>query len=166
MVLLDARSLVVNVERRNHAAGDHASPEHAGRALRHPSFEDQLHLLRSTHIQIFTNYLLKEDATADRPVQHLRERKLDLQDGKIVSVARFAIRACKRVRRTSKPLPQERVNALGGQTVANGLQPARPCAGEHSVVQTLAGRQDPPYVDLSRSSPAEFRSPPRIVRCC
>ena len=79
VVLLDARVLVIDVQRGNHAVGYHPGAELAGCPAVDPTIEDQLHLARPSDIQILADDFLEEDSPADGAVQHLGQRELDLQ---------------------------------------------------------------------------------------
>lgn len=96
VVLLDLRVLVVHVQRGTHALGQHASPKAAGRAFGHAAIEDQLDLVRATAClestqQVLTNDFLEEDAASQRPIQHLRQRELALQNRHVVAIARCGV---------------------------------------------------------------------------
>ena len=73
VVLLDARTFVVDVQRWNDTVGDHAGAERPRRSLCYPSVENELYLFGATDIEVLANDLFEEDAAADSPVQHLSE---------------------------------------------------------------------------------------------
>ena len=79
MVLLDARVLVVDVQRGYYAVGDHPGAELAGCPAADPTIKDQLHLARPSDIQILADDFFEEDSPAEGAVQHLGQRELDLQ---------------------------------------------------------------------------------------
>jgi len=58
VILLDARPLVVDVQRRNHSVGDDPGAERSRRASGDPTVEDQLNLLGASDVQVFTNHFL------------------------------------------------------------------------------------------------------------
>jgi hypothetical protein len=55
VVLLDTRSLVIDVQRRDHPVGDHAGTKATGRAPADATLEDQLRLTRPADIQGLAN---------------------------------------------------------------------------------------------------------------
>jgi hypothetical protein len=57
----------------------------------HATGEDELDLVRTSQVQVLPEDLLKEDPSHDGPVQGLGQRKLRLQDGDVVVVARPAV---------------------------------------------------------------------------
>lgn len=73
MILLDTGAFVIDVQRRNHAIGNHPRAKWSGSALSDPTLEDQLNFFRTTDIEVFANHLFKENPAADGPVQNLSE---------------------------------------------------------------------------------------------
>ena len=63
-----------------------------GVLLGDPAVEDQLHLVGPAEVQVLADDLLEEDAAVQRPVEHLGQRELGLQDRDVVAVAGLAIR--------------------------------------------------------------------------
>src|SRR5215831_3136423 len=61
VVLLDARTLIVNVHGWNDAIGDDAGPKTTGSAFGHSAVEDQLYLFGSADVQVFADHILEED---------------------------------------------------------------------------------------------------------
>src|SRR6266478_6573905 len=59
VILLNARAFVVDVQRRDHAVGDHARAEGSGRGFGDAAVEDQLHLLGPSQIEILADVLRK-----------------------------------------------------------------------------------------------------------
>lgn len=66
MVLLDACSFVVDVQRRNDSVGDHPRAKRPRRASRHPAFKDQLNLFGTPDVEILPDAFLEEEPSADR----------------------------------------------------------------------------------------------------
>jgi len=93
VVLLDARSFVVDMQGRNHSVGDHVRAKRSRFTSGDPTVEDQLHLFGASHVQIFTNYFFEEDSSADRSVEHLGEGEFDLQDGELIAVSGLSVPA-------------------------------------------------------------------------
>jgi hypothetical protein len=56
VVLLDARFLVADMQRGNHSIGDHPRAKRPRGASGNSTVEDQLHLLRASHTQVFTHH--------------------------------------------------------------------------------------------------------------
>ena len=52
-----------------------------------PAVEDQLHLVGAAEVEVLADHLLEEQAAVHRPVEHLGERELGLQDRDVVAVA-------------------------------------------------------------------------------
>ena len=91
VVLLDARTLIVNVHGWNDAIGDDAGPKTTKSAFGHSAVEDQLYLFGSADVQVFADHILEEDPAADGTIPHLDQGKFDLQDGDLVSVASLPV---------------------------------------------------------------------------
>src|SRR5262249_38845687 len=62
VILLDAALLVVDVERRHDALGDHPRAEPAGCAPGHLAVEHEAYLAGSADVQVLADDLLEEDA--------------------------------------------------------------------------------------------------------
>ena len=67
VILLDARVLVMDVQRRGHISGNDAGakPLPGAAFARHPAIEDELDLLGTAKVEIFTDHLFKEQAADD-----------------------------------------------------------------------------------------------------
>jgi hypothetical protein len=91
VVLLDAGGFVVDVQGRNNSIGDDPGAKWPRRSFDDPAIKDQLNLLGASNVQVLPNYFFKEDPPADRTVQHLGQRKLDLQDRELIAVSRLPI---------------------------------------------------------------------------
>jgi hypothetical protein len=70
---------------------NHACTEFSGRLLGHHPVEDQLHPVRPAQIQIVADNLFEELASAQRPVEDLRQTYFHLPDGQIPVVSGRAI---------------------------------------------------------------------------
>src|SRR5262249_16165240 len=90
-LLLDTRTLVVDVQGGNDTLSDDPGAETARRARVHASAEDQLHLAWPTDVEVFTNDLLEEQSACGWPVEHLGQRKFRLQNRDLVPVSGVAI---------------------------------------------------------------------------
>ena len=71
VVLLDARVLVIDVERGRHVAGEDAGAPARRRAPRDLAIEDQLHLLGAAEVEVLADHLLEEQAAMDGLIEHL-----------------------------------------------------------------------------------------------
>src|ERR1700736_402510 len=90
--------LVIEVRGRGDVLGHDAGAEPCRRAARDPAVEDELDLFRAAEIEVLPDYLLEEQATMHRSIEHLSGRKLGLQDGERIAVAGFAVCGGERVR--------------------------------------------------------------------
>ena len=99
--------------------------------------EDELHLAGPPDVQVLADDLLEEDAPGHRPVQHLRERELGLQDRRLVAVPGGTITPIERMGQPHKPFAQQAVDLLVVQPIADALQRLGVSAGQHAVVQRL-----------------------------
>src|SRR5579875_672344 len=104
VVLLDARSLIVDVQGRNHAIGNHPGSEQSGRTFGDPAVEDPLHLLGPADVQVFPNHFFEEDATGQWSVENLGEGKFDLENGELITIPGLTVARGERVRQETKPL--------------------------------------------------------------
>src|SRR3970282_1814840 len=82
VVLLDARGLVVHVQRRINALGDDAcaKPPRGGvrSFAKYPALKDQLLLIGAADIEVLADDFFEEDAPRHRSVEDLSERALRL----------------------------------------------------------------------------------------
>jgi hypothetical protein len=72
-----------------------------------------------SQIQVFPNHLFKKHASMHRPVQHLGQGKLGLQNGDCVSVSGFAVGRQKRMRQAAQPFSQQGIDLLCRQLLAD-----------------------------------------------
>ncbi len=139
VVLLDPAVLVVDVQARDHPAGDDAGAEPARRGIPaladEPAGEDQRNLVRAADVQVVPDDLLEEDPPGHRPVQHLGQGELSLQDGQLIAVAGGDVPGGERVRQDTQPLAQQRVDVRRAEPVADGLQRGRVLARGEPVAQ-------------------------------
>src|ERR687895_2281273 len=131
--------LIIDVQRRCHPCGQYAGAEASGRTPGHPPGKDQLHLIGSAQVQVLADDFLEEDPAAEGSVQDLSQGELGLEDGNLVAVTGSAVLSRKRVRQACQPLASQGVDALGGQAVAQWLQPLRVGAGKDAIIQGLKG---------------------------
>ena len=137
VILLDARVLVVDVQRRNHALGDHAGTEPARRSPAHPAIKDELYLARPADVEILPDDFLEKHPTRYRAIQHLRQREFRLQDGQLVTVSGTPIRGRERMRQLAQPLSQQGIDLVRAQAVTDCLQPLGIVTAQHSIVERL-----------------------------
>lgn len=91
VILLNARSLIVDVQGRNDTVGNYSSTKRSRCPSGDPSLKDQLDLFGAADIEVFANYLFEENPPTDRTVEHLCQRKFDLQDGKLIPVSSLPV---------------------------------------------------------------------------
>src|SRR3990172_2295555 len=96
-VLLDPAVLVVDMQRGQHALGDHPGAEATRGPAADAAVEDQLHLIRTPQVEVVADHLLEEHAPLHPVVEHLGERKLRLEDRKLIAIARTAVRRRERM---------------------------------------------------------------------
>src|SRR5262245_49209763 len=99
--------------------------------------EDQLQVVRPTQVKVLAQHLLKEDPTVHGPVHDLHEGKLDLAHRSVVAIAGGLLPRREGTRKTVLPLAQESLDAMGRQSVGQGLHPPRVVAAQDPVGQFL-----------------------------
>ena len=77
LLTLDFLSLGVQAET---ALSQDARAEASRRAARYAAVEDRLHLIGTAQVEIFTDDLFEETAACERPIEHLGQGELGLQD--------------------------------------------------------------------------------------
>jgi hypothetical protein len=73
MILLDARILVIDVQRRGNVFRYDAGAEPSRCPAGDLTIEDQLHFLWPPEIKVFADDLLEEHTAVCRPIEHLRQ---------------------------------------------------------------------------------------------
>ena len=91
-------------------------------AAHQPPVEDQRDLVGSADVEVVADDLFEEDPPGHRLVQHLGQGELGLQDRDVVAVAGGPVGGAERVRQDRQPLAQQRVDLVGSELVADGLQ--------------------------------------------
>src|SRR5437868_1064771 len=142
VILLDPGTFVIDIEGRNHPLGNDAGAKATGRSSGDPAVENELYVLRAAEIEVFADDFFKEDAAAHGAIQHLRERKLGLQNGEIVTIsglvfASVPFASALRAHRLPRPTP-------------------RPCRGTGRACAPLCERPVPLYPGPS-AAPASMR---------
>ena len=137
MILLDARALVVDVQRWRDPLGEDAGAEAARSGTDDPAVEDQLDLVGAAEVEVLANDLLEEQAAVHGLVEHLGERELGLQDGDVVAIAGTPVGGGEGMRQTAQPLAQQSVDPGRRQAVADRLQALRIGTGLDAVVERL-----------------------------
>lgn len=94
------------MQRGRHAFRDHPRAKAAGSSLGYAAVEDQLHLSRIAEVEILVDYFLEEGPASQRPVQHLGQRELRLQDRDIVKPTGLTICFSERMRQQAQPFTQ------------------------------------------------------------
>ena len=72
---------------RDYAVSDDARAERTRRGFGYAPIEDQLHLPGAAQVRIFANDVFKQHSSADRAVEYLRQRQLDLPDCELITIA-------------------------------------------------------------------------------
>src|SRR5262249_9830665 len=98
VILLDATPFVVDVQRWGNSLGHYPRSEPPRCALVDRTLENQLYVVGTANVQVFTDDFLKEDAAGERSVQDLGKGEFHLEDGDLVAIARGAVRGGKRMR--------------------------------------------------------------------
>ena len=122
VVLLDPSVFIVDMQRWDDSLSDHSGLTAS---------------IRAAKIQILADDLFKEDAAIHRLVQNLSQRKLRLQDRKIVTIPCLTILRCEGMRQDSEPLPCQAVDLLGGKIVTDLLQPGGVVTPQNPIVESL-----------------------------
>ena len=122
MILLDPRTLVVDVQRRCYPLGDHAGAEPTRRLLGDPPLEDQLHVIGPADVEVLADHFLEEDAAGGGTVEDLGQGELSLKDRNVVAIAGCSILGREGVRDARQPLPEQRVDLVGRESIAELLQ--------------------------------------------
>ena len=91
MILLDPRTLVVDVQRRCYPLGDHAGAEPTRRLLGDPPLEDQLHVIGPADVEVLADHFLEEDAAGGGAVEDFGQGELSLKDRNVVAIAGCSI---------------------------------------------------------------------------
>ena len=139
MILLDPRTLVVDVQRRCYPLGDHAGAEPTRRLLGDPPLEDQLHVIGPADVEVLADHFLEEDAAGGGTVEDLGQGELSLKDRNVVAIAGCSILGREGVRDARQPLPEQRVDLVGRESIAELLQSSgigsseRHCPGPRRV---------------------------------
>jgi len=97
--------------------------------------EDQTDLVRAAEVEVLPDHLLEQHPPAGRPVEHLGQTELRLQDRDVIPVAGGPVCGGERVRQDPQPLAQQGVDLRRAQPAADRLQPGRVVAGGEPVVQ-------------------------------
>src|SRR5712691_10596006 len=127
------------MERGIDALRDHAGTKPSwgdvGSLAQDPALEDELHLVGTPNVEIFADDLFEEDPSRERLVEYLGQREFRLQDRERVANAGRAVLGREGMREPAKPLPQEGVDLLCAEFVADPLEGSRVFAREDPVVE-------------------------------
>ena len=137
VVLLDARALVVDVQRGRDALGDDAGSVPRRRAPADAPVEDQLHMVGAAQVEVLTHDLLEQHATLERAVEDLGESELGLKHGDVIADAGGAVGVRERMRQAHQPFAQQGVDLRRRQAVGQLLHESGVGAAENAVVQCL-----------------------------
>jgi hypothetical protein len=106
-VLLDARGLVVDVQRRGDALGDDAGAKAPRRPPGDAPIEDQADLLGAAEVEVLADDLLKQMPSRKGTVEDLRAGEFRLQDGDVVVVAGGTIGIRERLQNPQRHRPAD-----------------------------------------------------------
>jgi hypothetical protein len=137
VVLLDLGLLVLNVQRGHNPLGQNARAEAPRRATGDTPVEDQLHLIGSAEIEILPDDLLEETTPRDRPIEHLGQGELGLQDRELIPITGRPVRWGEGMRQATQPFAKDGVDLGGVQRVGDSLDAAGRIARADAVVQGL-----------------------------
>jgi len=106
VILLDARSFVVDVQRGDYSIGDDSGTKRAGRGLGDPTIKNELNLFGTTDVQVFSDDFFKEDAAAHGLIQNLSEGKFELENGELIAVAGLTVLSGEGMGESSQPFAE------------------------------------------------------------
>src|SRR2546426_11829849 len=113
VVLLDLGFFVLHMERRHNGFGEDAGAKLAWRAAGDAPIEDQLHLIRTTDVEILANHFFEETAARERPIEHLGQRELGLQNRELIPIAGGAMGRREGLGETAEPFAADCLNLRG-----------------------------------------------------
>src|SRR5207245_6145524 len=122
VVLLDARSFIVDVQRGYDSIGDDSGTKGAGRSLGDPAIKDELHLFGTADVEVFSDHIFKEDAAADGLIQDLSEGPFEFENRELITVSGLTVSVGERVGKTSQRLVKQSVDLLIREPVTESWQ--------------------------------------------
>jgi hypothetical protein len=137
VVLLDPGVFVIDVQGRSYVLRQDAGPEPPRRLAGDLAIEDQLDFLRASEIEVLADHLLEEQPAVQRPIEHLGQGELGLQDRDVIAVTGAAIGPGERMRQQAQPLAQQGIDLLCREAVADLLQPFGVSAAQDAIVERL-----------------------------
>jgi hypothetical protein len=123
-VLLDVRRLVLDVEARLHAVGDHACAIAVRRRRRPPrqtQGKEESDPIGATEVEILADHRFEEVAALDGLIEDVREAHFKLTDGEAVVVASGAVGRRHRPWEAMRPAIEEGLHVGGTERIAGGL---------------------------------------------
>src|SRR5207247_8273832 len=119
----------------------------AGCAARDASIKDQLHLVRTTDVEILAHHFFEETAARERPIEDLGQRELGLEDRELIPIAGGTVRAGEGMGEAPEPLANDGVDLrgieLGGDLLDTGGIVGRADAIVQRLITDPAPRQLP-----------------------
>jgi hypothetical protein len=103
------------------------------------AIEDRLHLFWATQVEVLADHVLEEQAPVHRPVEHLGQGELGLQDRDVIAIAGLAIGPGEGVWQQTQPLAQQGVDLLCREAIADLLQPRGIGAAQDPIVERREG---------------------------
>jgi hypothetical protein len=139
-VLLDVRGLVLDVETRLHAIGDHPcaiAVRGRGRPTGQPKGEEEADAIGAPEVEILADDRFEEVAALHGLVADVREAHFELTDREAVVITRGPVGRGHRPREPLRPAIEEGLHVGRAERIAGGLQRGGIAAAEKPVVETL-----------------------------
>src|SRR5439155_474584 len=157
--------LVLHVERRHDPFSQHARPKAAGCAARDASIKDQLHLVRTTDVEILAHHFFEETAPRERPIEDLGQRELGLEARELIPIACGTVRGGAGTGGATEPPANGGVDLRGIESGGDLLDTGGIVGRADAIVQRLITDLAPrrPSVAPSRTPPDQRPQSPRRV---
>ena len=101
--------------------------------------KDQLHVIGPADVEVLADHFLEEDAAGGGTVEDLGQGELSLKDRNVVAIAGCSILGREGVRDARQPLPEQHVDLVGRESIAELLQSSGIGAAQNAIVQGLEG---------------------------
>ena len=139
VVLLDARLLVVDVERRDDAFGENPRAELAGGLPRDAAIENELHVIGPAEVEILAHDLFEQMAACARPVEDLGQGEFRLEDRELVAIPRGTVGGGEGMRQAAEPLAHDGVDFRRIQGLGDALHAGGRVSGPDAIVERFVG---------------------------
>ena len=124
---------------RDDALGNDAGAKATWRPFGHTPRKDELHLVWTPQVQVFTDDVLKQDATREGTIQDLGEREFRLQNREVIPVAGATVLSRERMGQASQPFAQQAIDPFCRQPVTDRLQLGRVGTGQKAIIECGKG---------------------------